>query len=78
MSNKGVTLTGWKAVPVILLVVGFAGFRWFTARDALDTAGREYMEQWIAMELSGPLLSDETMSLEERGQAVLAARRAQN
>ena len=73
MSDKSVTLTGWKAVAAIVLVAGFVGFRWYTAREALDTAGREYLEEWIAMELARPLLADTTTSLEERGQAVLAA-----
>ena len=73
MSTPTVTLTGWKAVPVIFLVVGFVGFRFYTARQALDTEGRQVLEEWIAGELQRPILADTSRSLEERGQAVLDA-----
>ena len=73
MSTQTVTLTGWKAVAAIVLVLGFVGFRFYTTRQALDTDGRQYLEEWISMELRGPLLADTTTSLEERGAAVLGA-----
>ncbi len=73
MSTKSFTLTGWNAVAALVLVVGFIGFRWFTMQQSLDTQGREYLEEWIAMELRRPLLADTLTNLEERGQAVLDA-----
>ena len=56
-----------------VLVVGAAGYRMVTARTTLDTQGRQALEEWVAGEFRRPLLSDESLSLEERGQAVLAA-----
>ena len=44
-----------------------------TARTTLDTQGRQALEEWVVAELRRPLLGDESLSLEERGQAVLAA-----
>ena len=73
MSTNTVTLTGWKAVAAIVLVLGFVGFRWVTARDALDTEGRQVLEEWIAGELLRPILADTARSLEDRGQAALGA-----
>ena len=77
MSTNTVTLTGWKAVAVLVLVAGFIGFRWMTARDALNTEGREYLEQWIALELQRPILADTARDLQERGEAVLGAANVQ-
>ena len=73
MSTKTVTLTGWKAVAAIVVVLGFVGFRMVTARRALDTEGRQVLEEWIAGELIRPILADSARALEERGEAVLAA-----
>ena len=73
MSPRTMKITGWKAVPVILLVVGFGGYRFLTARQALDTQGREELETWIAAELIRPMLADSTTSLAERGEAILGA-----
>ena len=39
----------------------------------MDSQGRQAREEWVAGELRRPLLNDESLSLEERGQAVLAA-----
>jgi hypothetical protein len=74
MSANTVTLTGWKAIPVIILLVGFVGFRMYTARQSLDTEGRQALEEWIALELQRPILADMSLSLEERGEAVLAVK----
>ena len=73
MSNNSITLTGWKAVVVLVAIAGFVGFRWITARDALNTEGRQVLEEWIAMELIRPILADTARALGERGEAVLGA-----
>lgn len=72
MSTK-ITLTGWRAVAALVVVVGFIGFRYVTARKALDADGRQVLEEWIALEFQRHLLADTALSLEERGQAVLGA-----
>ena len=48
-----------------VLVVGAAGYRMVTARTTLDTQGRQALEEWVAGEFRRPLLSDESLSLEE-------------
>ena len=73
MSNQSIQLTGWKAVIVGVLVVGAAGYGMVTARTTLDTQGRQALEEWVAGELQRPLLNDESLSLEEKGQALLDA-----
>ncbi len=73
MSPRTMKITGWKAVPIILLVVGFGGYRFATARQALDTQGREELEIWISGELIRPMLADSTTPLAERGEAILGA-----
>ena len=73
MSGKTVTLTGWKAVVVLVAVVGVAGFRIMTARAKLDTQGRAALELWVQSDLIRPILADTTRSLEEKGAAALKA-----
>ena len=73
MSGKTVTFTGWKAVFVLVILVGAVVFRVTTARAKLDTQGRAALEAWVQGELIRPILGDSTRSLEERGAAVLQA-----
>jgi hypothetical protein len=73
MANPTVRLTGWKAVAVLVLLLGFVGFRWVTARSALDSQGREALEQWIALELQRPMLADTTGDPADRAQDLLSA-----
>ena len=47
MSGKTVTLTGWKAVLVLVVVVGAVVFRVTTAHAKLDTQGRAALEVWV-------------------------------
>lgn len=68
-----VTLTGWKAVVVLVIIAGFAGFRMYSARTALETEGRETLEMWVRSEVIAPILADTTAPLEERGAALLGA-----
>jgi hypothetical protein len=62
-----ITLTGWRAVAALVVVVGFIGFRYVTARKALDAEGKQVLEEWVALELQRPLPADRALSLEERG-----------
>ena len=45
-----IKLTGWKAVLVALVVLGFLGFRYTTAVQTLDTDGRQAISEWVAAE----------------------------
>ncbi len=73
MSGGNVTLTGWKAVVVLVVVAGVVVFRVTTARAKLDTQGRAALETWVQQEMIRPILADTTRSLQERGNAVLRA-----
>jgi len=67
------TLTGWKAVLVLIVLAGVVIFRITTARAKLDTQGRAALETWVQQEMIRPILADTTRSLQERGNAVLKA-----
>lgn len=69
------TLTGWKAVALIVVVVAFGAYRFTRARAALEGQGRETLEAWIVGEIQRPLLADTTLSLAEKGDALLEASR---
>jgi hypothetical protein len=73
VTEKTVTLKGWKAVAALVAIVGFAGFRMYSARTTLDTQGRETLEVWIRSEVLSPILADTTRPLAERGAALLEA-----
>ncbi len=67
------TLTGWKAVLVLVVVASVVVFRVTTARAKLDTQGRAQLEMWVQQEMIRPILADTSRSLLERGAAVLQA-----
>lgn len=73
MSGKTMTFTGWKAVPVLVVVVGVAVFRIATVRAKIDTQGRAALETWVQQEIIRPILADTTRSLAERGAAIQEA-----
>jgi hypothetical protein len=70
MSDKSVTLTGWKAVLVLVVVAGAMAVRITTARAKIDTQGRAALETWVQNELIRPILADTTRSLAQRGAAI--------
>jgi len=71
MSTVTFRFTGWKAVALIVALVAFAAFRATRARSAMNGQGREVLESWIVGELQRPLLADTTLTLAEKGEAVL-------
>ena len=73
MGEKTVTFTGWKALVVLVVVVGAVVFRVTTARAKLDTQGRLALEAWVKGEMIRPILADSTRSLLERGVAIVGA-----
>ncbi len=73
MTTHRFKLTGWQAVVFLIAAVGFAAFRFTRARSALEGQGREALEAWIVGDVVRPLLADTTLSLAEKGDAVLGA-----
>ena len=70
MSSKTITLTGGKAVLVLILLAGILAFRVMTARAKIDTQARAALETWVQNELIRPILADTGRSLAERGAAI--------
>lgn len=73
MSGKTVTLSGWKAVLVLVVLGGVVVFRELTARTRIDTQGRAALERWVQAEVIRPILADTTLSLADRGAALAQA-----
>lgn len=73
MAGTTVTVSGWKAVLVLIVVVGAVGFRVMTARAKLDTQGRAALEQWVQGELIRPILADTAKPLADRAAAIQQA-----
>lgn len=59
MSQSGIQLTGWKAVAVLVVVLGFGAFRYVTARQSLQGQGREALEEWVRLEVQREILAEE-------------------
>lgn len=70
MSGKTVTVSGWKAVLLLIVIAVVAGFRIMTAHAKLDTQARARMERWVQAELIRPIIADTTKSLAEQGAAL--------
>jgi hypothetical protein len=64
-------LTGWKAVALLLVLAALGAYRFTRARAALEGDGRATLEMWIVGEIQRPLLADTTLSLAEKGTALL-------
>ena len=62
MGQVHVELTGWKAILVLLAVLGISGYRLSTRFPAVDEAGREALRHWLVKDYEG------------RGPAALAQR----
>ena len=73
MSEQQIQLTGSKALIVGVLIVGLMALRSFNAATTLDTQGRDTLQEWVMLELQRPILADESLSLEAKGEAVLKA-----
>lgn len=65
------TLTGWKALALLTALLAVGAFRFTRARAALEGQGRAVLEAWIVGDLQRPLLADSTLTLAEKGEALL-------
>jgi hypothetical protein len=73
MPGRTLSLTGWKAVVVLAVLVGVGGFRLKTTRTKIDTQGRAALEAWVQAEAIRPILADTTRSLSQEGAALSKA-----
>lgn len=73
MRGRGATITGWKAVVVLVALVAVGGFRVTTGHAKLDAKARSALTLWVQSEMIRPILADTTRSLAEKGAAALQA-----
>lgn len=72
MSQTQFQLTGIKAVIALLVVVGFAGFRFYSAVSSIETAAAEELTFWLRGEYAGKYLADDPAADEAMAQRLLA------
>ena len=73
MSGKTVKLSGFKAVLLLIVLVGVGGYRFVHGRTKMSTQGRAELTMWVKDQVVRPLLRDTTQSVAEPGNAALAA-----
>ena len=73
MAGPNVKLSGWKAVLVLLVLAGAAGFREVTARAAIDTQGRAALQRWVQAQVIRPIVADTTLTLAQQDSALTQA-----
>lgn len=72
MSQAQFKLTGINAVLALIVVVGFAGFRLFSAVSSIETAAAEELAFWLRGEYASELLADAPAADEATAQRMLA------
>jgi hypothetical protein len=72
MSQPELKLTGGKAVIALVVIVGFAGFRFFNAVSEFETAGHEELIRWLRAEYQRSYLADDPEPTEALAQQLLA------
>ena len=59
-----VKLNGWKAIVVILAVIGFGAFRYKTQTKAMETQGVEKIQQWLSFKTARAVLPEMEKAME--------------
>lgn len=73
--SEGVSfqLKGWPAVIAVVVVLGFAGLKFVSARQTLDTEAAEQLKFWLSAEYMRSVQAREGLEPEERMRLVEAA-----
>ena len=58
MTNPQINLKGWKAIPLILVVLAIVGYKYYAMRATLDTQATEELKFWLLAEYSRKALDD--------------------
>ena len=58
MANPQINVKGWKAIPVILVVLAIAGYKYYAMRTTLDTGAKEEIKFWLLSEYAGKALDN--------------------
>ncbi len=75
MSEITFKVTGFKAVLVLLAVLGFFGFRFLSARSSIETEAAQELKMWLQAEYTSRYLADNPEPDEETAAEVLALTR---
>jgi hypothetical protein len=68
-----VRVTGWKAILVIIAILGLVGYRFVSVRSSLNSEGTEVLKTWISGEFQRYYLAQTDLSQAEKAQLVTGA-----
>ena len=72
MSEITFKVTGFKAVLLLLVLIGFFGFRFLSARSSIETDAAEELVTWLRAEYTSRYLADLPEPDEETAAEILA------
>lgn len=58
MTNPQINVKGWKAIPVILVVLAIVGYKYYAMRSTLDTEATQVVKFWLLSEYAGKVLDN--------------------
>ena len=58
MANPQINIKGWKAIPVILVVLAIVGYKFYAMKSTLDTDATQVVKFWLLAEYSGKALDN--------------------
>src|ERR1700736_4636361 len=53
MAETRVELTGWKAIAVLVVILGVSGYRIYSRFTTVNDDGREALRAWLAKDYTG-------------------------
>jgi hypothetical protein len=53
MEGTRIELTGWKAIAVLVVILGISGVRIYSHFATVDDAGREALREWLVKDYTG-------------------------
>jgi hypothetical protein len=66
-------VTGWKAIVLILVVLGLGGYRLASARSSLSAEGADALKTWVSTEYQRYYLAQDDLSQEEKAKFLVGA-----
>ena len=58
MSDMQINVKGWKAIPVILVVLAIVGYKFYAMKSTLDTDATKVIKFWLLAEYAGEALDN--------------------
>jgi hypothetical protein len=66
-------VTGWKAVVLIIVVLGLGGYRLASARSSLSDEGTDVLKTWVSTEYQRYYLAQDDLSQDEKARFLIGA-----